>query len=157
MRKKFARFGSVRLAGVALALLVPWLGVQLYYTAQFVPVAVGLQSREVFLERYVALYRDFVALDRILPADAVILADERIGLVYSPRRTYVDLADVPAGRPVYALIQPEPASDSASPRVPGSISGEVVYRNGHATVETYRTPGRASLTGPIEVVRLVPR
>ncbi|HEV8410990.1 MAG TPA: hypothetical protein VGQ30_10795 [Gemmatimonadaceae bacterium] len=142
-------------ATLLLALLVPWLIVQVYYAAPFIPVATGVQTRKKFSERYVAFYQDFEALDSVLPGNAVIFSpDFRIGAVYSPRPMYFDTSDLPSGRPAYALLDASQSPDSTLRTVDGFVREERVYRNESATVKTYRTPGRAPLIGALEVVRL---
>jgi hypothetical protein len=143
------------ISALLLALLVPWLIVQAYYAAPFIPVAIGVQTREDFNEHYVAFYRDFEALDAVLPGNAVIFnPDFRIGAVYSPRPMYFDTSDLPSGRPAYALLDASQSPDSTLRTVDGFVREERVYRNESATVKTYRTPGRAPLIGALEVVRL---
>jgi hypothetical protein len=147
------RWGFIALA---LALTGPWVGAHLYYAAQFMPVAAGFQPRADFCERYVALYRDFVALDRMLPNDAVLLIDLRAGSVYAPRPAFTDAADLPRGRPAFLLYDvSEPPAMGHGP-YKGLEAGETVYRNDEAVIEAYRTPGRESRVGPVQVVRLVP-
>ena len=58
------RLSSARVMLVACAvLLFPWLAIQFYYAKQFFLVSTGLE-KDSFYERYVALYSDYVELDR---------------------------------------------------------------------------------------------
>ncbi len=133
--------------------LLPWLGVQTYYATQFIPVALGLQDRESFVEAKTAFRKDFRELDRLLPADAVLLvANSRLNSVYSPRPVYFDAADLPAGVPVYwfVLVQsplPEPPA--------GFQRGSDVYENREAVTQAYRTPGKPRSIGCLRVVELI--
>jgi hypothetical protein len=57
---------------IAIVLAVPWLAIQARYTAIFIPVTFGIESKEAFLRQHVPLAADFAALDRLLPPDAVL-------------------------------------------------------------------------------------
>jgi hypothetical protein len=133
---------------------VPWLAAQIYYARPFAEVVSGWMPRTQFLERYVALTRDFEALDRMLPKNAVLyipIAEGRLPNFYAPRPVVTTPLDLHGRAPVYRLtLEPGPA---AEPIDQGSSlhCGEVLYSNDHATVETYRTPGAAPITGIVKV------
>ena len=64
----------------------------------------GLE-KESFYERYVALYSDYVELDRVLSRETVLLASTfRLSAVYSPRPIFFDPVDLPPGRPIALLV-----------------------------------------------------
>jgi hypothetical protein len=109
---------------VALLLVVPWLAGQLFYGAQFVPRALGLEDGTVFLRRHIALFDDFQRLDSLLPRDAVLLAPGmRAASAYAPRPILFDPADLPGDRPAYLL-------DVAGSDPPdGIVVGPEVYAN----------------------------
>jgi hypothetical protein len=70
----------------------------------------------------------------------------------APRRIFLDPADLPPGKSV-ALI-------TLHDTVPGDVLnkfkiGEEIYKNPQAVIGAYRTPGRAPLIGPLNVVKLV--
>jgi hypothetical protein len=137
------RLTSARVMLVACAvLLFPWLGIQFYYAKQFFLVSTGLE-KDSFYKRYVALYSDYVELDRRLSADTVLLASTfRLSAVYSPRPIFFDPADLPPGKPIALLILQG---------VDGHKLGEQIYENPLAVIRTYRTPGRAPLVASIKV------
>jgi hypothetical protein len=122
-------------------LLFPWLAIQLYYAKQFFLVSAKLDS---FYERYVALYSDYVELDRILSRDTVLLAPTffRLSAVYAPRPIFFDPSDLPPGKPIALLMLKD---------LDGYKLGEQVYENPLAVIRTYRTPGREPQVASIKV------
>ncbi len=133
-----------------IVLCVPWVAVQVYYAKPFIAVDAGLISRNAFLERYVAFEDDFRALDRILPANAVLyVVNTRIPSYYAPRPVILTLEDLRARTPLYRFaVGPDP------PLPQHSLScAETVYEDDNAVVETYRTPGRLPEHGPLKVER----
>lgn len=146
---------SVRKALLAASVfLLPWLAIQLYYARQFFLVSTGLE-KDSFYKRNVAFYSDYVELDRLLSKDTVLLffaPGFRMSAVYAPRRIFLDPADLPPGKSV-ALI-------TLQDTVPGDVLnkfkiGEEIYKDPQAVIGAYRTPGRAPLIGPLNVVKLV--
>jgi hypothetical protein len=141
-------------AVLGIALLGPWLAVQLYYTAEFSKVFAGFTTRAEFIEKFAALTADFRALDRLLPASAVILTDDRLPSFYSPRPVIFAPEDYRFEGPLYVL-----ATGEEEPRPfilrDGRAAGCTVevYRNPSAVIVTYRTPGRSSIRGPVSVYR----
>ena len=147
------RLASTRYIGLSSALLLlPWLGTQLYYAKQFFPVSFGL-DKHAFYERYVAFYKDYVELNRLLSKDAVLLVqDLRLSAVYAPRPVFFDPADLPEGRPVVLFASPESAHETSL----GEYKlGRPIYSDSKAVIEAYRTPGRHPLIGSLEVLQLV--
>jgi hypothetical protein len=114
-----------------------------------IAVALGVTPRERFLERYVALYDDWRALDTTLPRDALILDDiGRTSLLYAPRPVLVDARDLASEEDrerAYVL------GFSCGKRE----EGPVIYTNSSAVVATYRTPWRGARLGAICVRKLV--
>ena len=142
-----------RAATIVLAIgVVPWMVGQAAYTRQFAAMALGLEDRSAFYRRYVAFFDDFVKLDRLLPANAVLLAtDSRPPAVYAPRPMVFDLADVPPGREIYVFSVGLPnASDYPAPY----RLGPEIYANPAATQTVFRRPWAAPETGELHVVRL---
>ena len=80
-RTAIGRF--VVVASVA-ATLVAGAAVSVVYSAQFVPVALGLQSKDAFLSHKASYYDGFVWLDRHLPPGAVVVTDIPSGLYLRP-------------------------------------------------------------------------
>jgi hypothetical protein len=151
-----AKLASRRvLTPACLIFLLPWLGVQVFYAKQFLPVVLGLQDVDVFYRRYIAFYADFVELDRLLPKDAVLLVpDFRLDSIYAPRPVYFDIADLPPGKQVVLFASPE---TTKAARAMGHYQiGELIYENFRAVTAAYRTPGNRPEIGPLHVVRLHP-
>lgn len=140
----------------AVALLVPWLGVQAYRAWPLVPIALGIGDREAYYRSYIPLYDDLRALDEILPRDAVLFARNRLGSIYFPRPVYMHHRDLPAGRRAFALLgtseRPIEAYDCAYLRLPNHCRlGEPVYTNPAARYVVLRTPGESAQTNRLEV------
>ncbi|MDP1749382.1 MAG: hypothetical protein Q8L22_07985, partial [Reyranella sp.] len=145
-----------RVTTIAVAIgIVPWMLGQATYTRQFAAMALGLEDRGAFGRRYVAFFDDFIKLDRLLPANAVLLAtDSRPPAVYAPRPMVfdlADLADVPPGREVYVFSVGLPnASDYPAPYA----LGPEIYANPAARQTVFRRFWAAPETGELHVVRL---
>ena len=138
-----------------LLLLVPWCAAQVYYASQFVPVALGFETRKDYVRSHVAFATDFERLDAILPPDAMLLVTGDIGRipsVYAPRRVFYDARDMPGGGTPFLFITGDGAARDVPP---GMFAGRPVYENPHAAAETFRTPGRAPTFKPLRVVPLV--
>jgi hypothetical protein len=139
---------------VALGVLtLPWLGTQVYYAKPFASAVFGLTSKDAFPARYVAFHRDFQALARVLPENAVLLIEGyRAPGVYAPRPVVYTVLDWDGARPLYRM---RPAGWTGK-RESEMRCGEVAYGNEQAVVETYRTPGKAPLVGAMVVERCEP-
>ena len=132
--------------------LVPWLAAQLYYARSFVPVALGLE-RGAFYQRLVAYFDDYVALDKLLPRDAVLLAVEgHTSAVYAPRPIFFHPLDLPVGkRPFYFR--------DAAYQSPVSLMGDVyrlgalIYYNNESKAVVFRT-GRHPRHIRLEIIEL---
>ncbi|MGH9969488.1 MAG: hypothetical protein ACREBG_17065 [Pyrinomonadaceae bacterium] len=148
-------FLSRRFLAFTLMLLIPWLGAQIYYARQFFPVSLGLQHKSDFYERYVAYYADYEALDRILPSDAVLVANQRLSAVYSPRQIYIGTSDLPENREVFFFGGCSTANTGQDKIIPGYTIGETVYHNPSALRITYRRPWEPPIVGPLCVSRLI--
>ena len=146
---------SARGAFLAAAVfLLPWLAIQTYYAKQFVSVSMGV-GKNAFYQRYIALYADYVALDRLLPKDAILFLFApgfRISAVYAPRRIFLDEGDLPPGKSVamITLQETDPGYVLKNYKI-----GEEIYENRQAILGAYRTPGRAPLVGSIKAVKLI--
>lgn len=152
-RNRIYRTSGGAIAFASAAFLLPWLGAQIYYAQQFFPVSLGLRPKEAFYLRFIAFYEDYKALDRILPADGVLLVGFRTSNIYAPRPVYLDAADLPANKAVYVMSSPENA-DALAAEIPGFRHAEIVYRNAHAVTGAYRAPGQSQSTGPVLVIRM---
>jgi hypothetical protein len=138
------------LVGGLLGMCLPWLAVQAYYARPFIEVASGIVSRDSFLDEYAAFTEDFRALNRILPADAVLyVVNSRLPSYYAPRPVILTLRDLRGRRPLFrfAVGRDFPLDES-------SLScTETVYENPNAASTVYRTPGRAAVREPVKVER----
>jgi hypothetical protein len=139
---------------IVLVLVLPWLTSQMYYARPFAAVASGLESREVFLERYVALTRDFQILDAALPNDAILYCDTfRLSNFYSPRPVLLTLLDLHGDKPIFRLrIKPKGESEPIDDKWILHCN-ETFYRNDRAVIETYRTPGKDPTIGRLTIER----
>lgn len=153
--QKLETLGGSKRAAAATAvtlLLIPWLGVQLYYAAQFFPVSLAFE-KEAFYRRYVPLYDDFVKFDGLLTQDTVLLAPGYRGSsVYAPRPIFFDASDVPSGKKVVLLSIGQARPSSVAP----FELGEVIYRNPQAVIASFRTPGRSPIIEYIQLTQLRP-
>lgn len=147
LRKLFAS-KQVKLA--MLALMTPWFLVQLWYSAQFLPVVWGAEPVESFAERLIPMYEDFRKLDELLPEDAVLfVGGGRVPSVYFPCPILFEKSDIITGKQrdvfVFSPSQNEEFETS---------SFELVYENKAAKTYTFRTPGRTAILGSLSVYRL---
>jgi hypothetical protein len=133
-------------------LIVPWMGLQLVYSAQFMKLILHLESKQEFLEHYVPLYRDFVWLDRALPRDAVLLSiPYGLASIYAPRPLYYHVLDVPPGRPAFLVSYDPTGVIDLHGRF---AAGEEIYENRAARISTFRIPGRKPQLATLHVRRL---
>ncbi len=135
---------------VLFAMCLPWLAVQGYYARPFLKVDLGITSRDSFLHKFVAFTEDFRALNRILPANAVIyVVNSRLPSYYAPRPVIYTLEDLRGRGPLYRFtVGPD------APPVEISLScTDVVYTNRSAISLAYRTPGRPPVHEPLTVER----
>ncbi len=126
-----------RLLAAAVALgSVPWLAGQAAYASQFVPLVVGLDTRDDFHRKRIAMFDDFRKLDALLPPNAVLLAPGmRIAAVHAPRPTIFTVADGAPGQIPFLLA---PGADPAHAVPDGYRAGRVAYVNERARVNVYR-------------------
>ena len=137
-----------RLSGAAVAgvLVAPWLAGQLFYGAQFVPRALGLEDGTAFLRRHIALFDDFQRLDSLLPRDAVIIAPGmRAASAYAPRPILFDPADLPGDRPAYML------SGFGTEPPEGIVVGAEVFANPAARLSIGRRWWVPAIEGDLRV------
>ena len=96
-------------------------------------------------------FRDFLALDRALPQDAVLLSLFGLDSIYAPRPIYYHVLDVPPHRPTFLLTYSETAADPPVDLHSRFTIGDQIYENDHAVIATYRVTGRMPLLGRIRV------
>jgi hypothetical protein len=133
--------------------LLPWLGIQIYFAKQFFPVSLGLETESAFLQRYVAFYADYVKLDRLLSKDTVLLASDRLSAVYAPRAIFFDAADIPPGKQTALFAPPDKMRNVRA--LGGVTLGDPIYENPQAVSATFRTPGRAAVIAPLQVLKFM--
>lgn len=64
------------------------------YGSQFFGISLGIQTKQDFFQKKIAMYSDFIALNKILPKNATILAcGIRANGVYFPRDVIYDIRD----------------------------------------------------------------
>jgi hypothetical protein len=135
---------------VLLGACLPWLAVQAYYARPFIKVDLGITSRDSFLHEFVAFTEDFRALNRILPANAVIyVVNSRLPSYYAPRPVIYTLEDLRGRGPLYRFTV---GPDAPPVEISHSCTG-AVYTNRDAISLVYRTPGRAPTHEPLTVER----
>jgi len=134
--------------------VVPWMLGQAVYAQQFAKMAFGLEDRSAFYGRYIAFFDDFAELDRLLPANAVLLAtDSRPPAVHAPRPMVFNPEDVPPGREVYIF-----SGDAPKPSdYPDYTLGPEIYANPSAKRTVFRRFWVAPEIGDLHVVRAVRR
>ncbi len=136
---------------VLLGLCLPWVALQVYYARPFLKVDLGMISRDSFRDRYVAFSDDFRALDRLLPAHAVLyVVNTRLPSYYAPRPVIFTLGDLRGRSPLYRFTITE---EDSPPRADPLSCAETVYQNPAPFSEVYRTPGRAAMREPLKVER----
>lgn len=137
---------------LSLLSLIPWATVSAYYGSQFVPYPLGLKSNREFHERYVALNRDFNALDRLVPHDAVVLLIGcRCPNYYSSRSVFLDRRDLPPHAHAY-LFEVGPTNSAPLSTPPANV-----FEDSHASVIVYRTPDRLAIDGAVRIAELTPK
>jgi hypothetical protein len=135
---------------VLIAMCLPWLVLQGYYAKPFVRVDAGIKSRDSFLKECVAFTEDFRALDRILPAGAVLyVVNSRIPSYYAPRPVIFTLEDLRGRGPLYRFT----VGSNTPLQQPSLLCTETVYENSNAVVDTFRTPARVPEHAPLRVER----
>jgi hypothetical protein len=137
----------------AVLLILPWLGLQVFYARQFFPVSLGFEDKEKFCRENIAFFDDYRVIDRLLPEGAVILpsGNIRINTVCSPRAVVFGDDEIPSGKQAFLFqINGTPVSHFRGFRV-----GEALYVNQNAVIETYRDPFRSNHTGALRLFRLI--
>ncbi|MDQ6801691.1 MAG: hypothetical protein M3041_12715 [Acidobacteriota bacterium] len=142
---------------VVAALIVPWMLLQLVYAGRFLRFVTGFDSKTEFYSRNVLLFGDFVALDRVLPRTASLLAwPFALDSIYAPRPIYYHVLDVPPGKEIYLLSYWSNGETVPRAQAPeGFMIGERIYEDRDAIVATFRTPGQRPRHGIVQAWRLI--
>ena len=137
---------------IAVAAVVPWLMFQIYYARPFFKETFGLTTREQFRQRYVALSQDYEALDRLLPANAVLyVANGRLPLFDAPRPVVLTPLDLRQRASIYRLTIKELPEKEPVDAMSILNCDQIVYSNKNAVVLTYRIPGKQPMMGTVTV------
>jgi len=124
--------------------------VQAYYARPIAQVVSGVMGHDAFLRQYVAFTADFRALDRILPADAVLYVENsRLPSFYAPRPVIFTLQDLRGRGSLYRFTV---GNDELRDETLLSCT-QTVYENRDAISIVFRTPGRAAVHEPLKVER----
>ncbi len=145
----FGKRASKYWAIILVMFCLPWVAVQAYYARPFLKFDLGLTNRDDFLDEFVAYRRDFRALDKLLPADAVLAVDERIPSFYTPRPVVFTADDLRGREPVYVFT----LNGNSDMPMESLTCRESVYQNSEAVIDVYRTPGRSPKRGSLSVKR----
>ncbi len=140
----------------SLVFLAPWLGLQVFYASRFFPVALGFQDKMAFYHQNIAFMTDYLALNKVLPKDAVLMVrgcnSVRMNINFAPRPVFMPMDEPPEGkrRYLFSINQDKPMA------VSGYKIDSLVYQNDSAVSITFRNPFRQSITGKLSVCSLVP-
>ena len=142
------------LQGLLTLCIAPWLFLQLWYSAQFLPVVFGAKPATAFAERLIPFYEDFRKLDKLLPEDAVLWVRGFKMPVYAPRRILYEKNELEYLEKPYTLFFFTNSSLEDDEENWSDYTYEPVYHNEAAKVLTFRTPGRAPALEPLKVYLL---
>lgn len=139
-------------AWIAALAVVPWLAAQMYFATPFAEVVAGFSPKSEFQQRYVALSKDYAALDQILPRDAVLyIPVGRPSLFDAPRPVVLTPLDLRQQTSIYRLSERESVQAEPINATSNLNCDRVVYADDEAVIEAYRTPGKQSKLGSLEV------
>jgi hypothetical protein len=145
------------MGAIALVAILPYLALSYYYLYHLLPFPYSEATKTAYYKKFIPLYEDYQALDKLLPADACLLTQNRLNLVHSPRRIFRDSLDICNCPSVYAmqcdtLILPT----IINTRNKKYQIGPLIYQNKHAIITIYRTPNKKPKTGTLSVYQLMP-
>jgi hypothetical protein len=137
--------------------VLPYVVLSYYYLYHLVPFPFNEATKTKFYTKFIPLYEDYNALDKLLPADACLFTQNRLNLVHAPRPIFRDSLDICNCATVYAfqcdtLLLPA----FISTRDKKYRLGKLVYQNRQAKITIYRTPNKLPKTGTFSVYQLNP-
>jgi hypothetical protein len=136
---------------VFIAGILPWSGLQLFYASQYFGVATGLVDKQKFCSDKIAMFDDYINIDKILPEKAIFLINGdntvRMNSVYLPRPVYYHSADLPPDGQVFLLS----VNVDAPTRISHFYTGKCLYLNRHAKTIVFRDRLRKPVFGTISV------
>lgn len=138
-----------------LVMVVPYVGLSYFYLYNLTPFPYNTSTRDIFYKKFVPLYDDFRALDKILPADACLYTQNRINLIHAPRRIFRDSLDICNCKSIYGIqfdniLLPSKINIQKQLYKPTNL----VYKNKNALMSIYRTPNTKPKTNVLSVYEL---
>lgn len=148
-------YSKVTKALFTIVTVVPYMAMSYFYLYNLLPFPYNSINRELYYKKFIPLYNDYQALDKILPKDACIYTQERVSMIHSPRRIFRDSLDVCRCGAIYAM-----QFDTIS--LPSRIRMQqknytidrLIYQNNHAFLKIYRTPNLSPQTNILSVYEL---
>ncbi|MFN8346806.1 MAG: hypothetical protein U0X91_17530 [Spirosomataceae bacterium] len=143
--------------GMIMAAIVPYLAIFYYYLYHLRPFPINEQTKITFYKRFIPLYEDYIALDKLLPKEACLYTQNRLNLIQAPRRIFKDTLDICGCHSVYAL-QCEQLLLPSRMSIQGKMykMDKLIYQNREAKIKIYRTPSKKPMTGNLSVFKLIP-
>ncbi len=143
------------IGALAIIAILPYVAVSYYYLYHLLPFPYNEATRTTYYQRFIPLYEDYQALNKLLPADACLFTQNRLNLVHSPRRIFRDSLDICNCPSLYAiqcdtLLLPAIINTRDSKYQVGPL----VYQNKHAAITIYRTPNKKQKKGVLSVYKL---
>lgn len=148
---------SKSLYKIAYILAIGYIGILLLYSVRFLPISLGLETKEHFFKNNVPLYEDYKKIDTLLPEDSIILAPYTEGSLngsYMPRQTIYTISDFwwKDGRSLYLFT----SSDFKNGEYyEDFIIKNKIYENNHAIVTVFRTPFKSPKVSNMFLYELV--
>ncbi len=145
------------IGATAIVAILPYLTLSYYYLYHLSPFPYNEATKTAYYKKFIPLYDDYQALDKLLPADACLFTQNRLNLVHAPRRIFRDSLDICNCTSVYAiqcdtLLLPTIIHTRHQPYQVGPL----IYQNNHASITIYRTPNKKQKTGTLSVYQLMP-
>lgn len=147
---------NLLIGSLATIAILPYVAVSYYYLYHLLPFPYNVATRTTYYKKFIPLYEDYQALDKLLPAGACLFTQNRLNLVHSPRRIFRDSLDICNCPTLYAmqcdtLLLPAIINTRHSKYQVGPL----VYQNKHAAITIYRTPNKKQKTGVLSVYKLL--
>lgn len=133
-------------------IIAGYLSLALFYGLRFFPISLGLEGKESFFSKNIAMYEDYLVLDELLPNDSVILTcGGRLNGAYMPRDVIYDIDDFWWDDKELFLLS---IVDIGKCEIGEYSLGKNVYKNDNAKITIYRTPFKEPDTGTLSVHKL---
>ena len=139
---------------VSMVILILYSCILCLYGSQFFGISLGIQTKQDFFQKKIAMYSDFIALNKILPKNATILAcGIRANGVYFPRDVIYDIRDYENKGSELFILSPDDSINNCE-TVPFRL-GKKRYTNKNANVVIFRTPFNKPLVKTVSVHELI--